>query len=123
MGKADHVAWLEQLVARCVDTTEANQQHGRQPHAADCFALSTDPPRKLRFAESVHAGCAAYWLQVLLQVAYSLQHLHGEGIIHSDLKCENVLLATTANSPLGFVCKLGECSAADIMLMRGLMTQ
>lgn len=69
----------------------------------------------------MHAGCAANWLQVLLQVAYSLQHLHGEGIIHSDLKCENVLLATTANSPLGFVCKLGECRAADTVLMSGML--
>jgi serine/threonine protein kinase len=45
---------------------------------------------------------------VLLQVAHSLQHLHEHGVIHSDVKCENVLLATSCSSPIGFVCKLGE---------------
>lgn len=45
---------------------------------------------------------------ILLQVAHSLQHLHEHGVIHSDVKCENVLLASSSSSPIGFVCKLGE---------------
>jgi serine/threonine protein kinase len=45
---------------------------------------------------------------VLLQVAHSLQHLHAHDVIHSDVKCENVLLASSCSSPIGFVCKLGE---------------
>lgn len=45
---------------------------------------------------------------MLLQLAHSLQHLHEHGIIHSDVKTENILLASSVTSPLGFVCKLGE---------------
>jgi len=45
--------------------------------------------------------------QVLLQVAHSLLHLHKHGVIHSDVKCENVLLMTSSSSPVGFICKLG----------------
>lgn len=48
---------------------------------------------------------------ILLQVAHSLQHLHQHGVIHSDVKCENVLLASSRSSPIGFVCKLGEWRA------------
>lgn len=56
--------------------------------------------------------CCLYTLrihiQVLLQVAHSLQHLHEHDIIHSDVKCENCLLSSSNSSPIGFVVKLGE---------------
>jgi serine/threonine protein kinase len=49
-----------------------------------------------------------YPSQVLLEVARALQHLHGLGLIHCDIKPENVLVVNNAAAATGFVCKLAD---------------
>lgn len=54
--------------------------------------------------------CLCLLVQVLLDIARSLQHIHAQSLIHCDLKPANVLLKSGTDSPLGFVCKLaGKC--------------
>eukprot|EP00775_Hariotina_reticulata_P006073 gene6073-6312_t len=45
-------------------------------------------------------------LTILLDIARSLQYIHELGLIHCDIKPENVMLRSTADSPMGYVCKL-----------------
>lgn len=47
-------------------------------------------------------------LQVLLEVAQALQHLHQHGLIHGDVKPENVLLKADSGRRCGFVTKLSD---------------
>lgn len=43
-----------------------------------------------------------------LDVASALEHLHSKGIIHGDLKSQNVLLSAQGNDPRRFQCKVGD---------------
>lgn len=47
-----------------------------------------------------------YVLQVLLEVARSILHLHSMQLLHCDVKAENVLLKGNPSSPTGFTCKV-----------------
>lgn len=50
--------------------------------------------------------CGFFVLQVLLEVARSIQHLHSMQLIHCDVKAENVLLKSNNASATGFTCKV-----------------
>jgi serine/threonine protein kinase len=45
--------------------------------------------------------------QVLLGLAHSLAHLHALGLLHGDVKPDNVLLKSDVARPLGFATKVG----------------
>lgn len=47
-------------------------------------------------------------LQLLLDIARSLEHIHGLGLMHCDLKPANVLLKASPESPLGIKAKLAD---------------
>ncbi|KAF6262257.1 kinase-like domain-containing protein [Scenedesmus sp. NREL 46B-D3] len=52
---------------------------------------------------------------VLLDVAHSLRYLHSMGMVHLDIKAENVLLQTASGRPNGFVCKLGDFGLVKLL--------
>jgi len=45
-------------------------------------------------------------LEVLIEVAGSIQYFHSLHLVHCDIKADNILLKTDATRPLGFVPKL-----------------
>lgn len=51
-----------------------------------------------------------------LDVASALEHLHSKGIIHGDLKSQNILLSTQNNDPRGFDCKVGDFGFSRVAL-------
>ena len=52
---------------------------------------------------------------VLLELASSLTFLHKHGIIHCDLKPQNVLLKVDSSNPRGFVTKLADFGLARVV--------
>ncbi|GMH41367.1 hypothetical protein BSKO_09277 [Bryopsis sp. KO-2023] len=47
-------------------------------------------------------------VEVALEVAFAMQHLHEVGIIHGDLKAQNVMLQGSNSSKKNFVAKVGD---------------
>lgn len=47
-------------------------------------------------------------MEVALEVAFAMQHLHEVGIIHGDLKAMNVMLQSSKSCPKNFVSKVGD---------------
>jgi serine/threonine protein kinase len=54
-------------------------------------------------------------VQVLLEVAASVQHLHNMQLLHCDIKPENVLLKSDNSNPLGFTTKLSDFGLAKLL--------
>lgn len=52
---------------------------------------------------------------VLIEIAAALAHIHGIGIIHCDLKPQNVLLKADDCDPRGFVTKLADFGLARVV--------
>jgi serine/threonine protein kinase len=52
---------------------------------------------------------------VLLEIASALMHIHQHGIIHCDLKPQNVLLKADECSPRGFISKLTDFGLARVV--------
>lgn len=47
-------------------------------------------------------------VEVALEVAFAMQHLHEVGIIHGDLKAQNVMLQGSKSSHKNFIAKVGD---------------
>lgn len=106
--------------APCACCERHRSSGGRKARAAHAHAAKPLPPRgtladAVLRARQFHAplvndggGAAANTvdvrglLDVLLPVARALRHLHGVGLVHSDCKLDNVLLASDATAPQGF---------------------
>ncbi|KAI8467829.1 MAG: kinase-like domain-containing protein [Monoraphidium minutum] len=54
-------------------------------------------------------------LEVLCDVAGALRHLHGMGLVHGDMKMENVLMKTDPVRPLGVTPKLSDFGLSRIL--------
>lgn len=62
------------------------------------------------FSIGVMCGAPHYSkiLQVGLEIAFGMRHLHKLGIIHGDLKAQNIILQSSASSQKKFVAKIGD---------------
>jgi len=54
-------------------------------------------------------------VQVLIEVAQAIQHLHSMKLIHCDIKPENVLLKSDPSKQIGFVTKLSDFGLAKLL--------
>ena len=54
-------------------------------------------------------------VQVLIEVAQAIQHLHSLKLIHCDIKPENVLLKSDSSKSVGFSTKLSDFGLAKIL--------
>lgn len=54
-------------------------------------------------------------VQVLIEVAQAVQHLHNMKLIHCDIKPENVLLKTDVSKQIGFVTKLSDFGLTKLL--------
>eukprot|EP00201_Polytomella_parva_P010422 CAMPEP_0175058822 /NCGR_PEP_ID=MMETSP0052_2-20121109/12069_1 /TAXON_ID=51329 ORGANISM="Polytomella parva, Strain SAG 63-3" /NCGR_SAMPLE_ID=MMETSP0052_2 /ASSEMBLY_ACC=CAM_ASM_000194 /LENGTH=934 /DNA_ID=CAMNT_0016324261 /DNA_START=67 /DNA_END=2867 /DNA_ORIENTATION=- len=54
-------------------------------------------------------------VQVLIEVAQAIQHLHSLKLIHCDIKPENVLLKSDGTKSIGFVTKLSDFGLAKLL--------
>jgi len=54
-------------------------------------------------------------VQVLIEVAQAIQHLHNMKLIHCDIKPENVLLKSDPSKAIGFVTKLSDFGLAKLL--------
>ena len=57
-------------------------------------------------------------IRCLIDIAAGLRYMHSVGVVHGDLKCQNVLCKSTRSDPRGFMCKV-----ADFGLSRCLDSQ
>lgn len=97
---------------RFVAEAEAWVSLGMHPHVCACYYVRTLGGIPRVFAEYVADGSLAQWmadgrlyegsadenlarlLDVAIQVAWGLQHAHDRGLVHQDVKPDNVLLGT-----------------------------
>ncbi|GBF90788.1 hypothetical protein Rsub_03089 [Raphidocelis subcapitata] len=54
-------------------------------------------------------------LEVLIDLAHSLDYLHSSNLLHGDVKLDNVLLKSEAGRRMGFVCKLADFGLCRIL--------
>lgn len=67
------------------------------------------------------APCAGLrWiLQCMIEVAGGLQHMHLMGLVHGDLKCNNIVLQSTRSDPRGFHCKIADMGCSRLLPRAG----
>ncbi|KIZ00555.1 hypothetical protein MNEG_7406 [Monoraphidium neglectum] len=53
--------------------------------------------------------------EILLQIARSIAFVHERGLLHCDIKTENILIKTDVSSSLGFACKLADFGLAKML--------
>lgn len=60
-------------------------------------------------------------LCVAAQVADAMACLHRSGIVHGDLKTQNIFLKTAKDTPLGFVAKVGDFGTSRMLKKNDMM--
>ncbi|GBF94659.1 hypothetical protein Rsub_07395 [Raphidocelis subcapitata] len=71
-----------------------------------------------RLSPGPHAAVGvdlAALLEVSLQVAEAVAHLHSLRLVHCDIKLDNVLLKTEVSQPRGYIAKLGDFGLARVL--------
>ena len=65
---------------------------------------------------TVDMAAALRWiLRTLIDVAGALEHMHSMGLIHGDLKCNNILLQSTRSEARGFRCKVADMGCSRLL--------
>lgn len=55
-------------------------------------------------------------VQAAIDVAKAMKHLHSKGVIHGDLKSQNVLLQKSQENGRDFICKVGDFGLSRLVL-------
>ena len=61
------------------------------------------------------AAALRWILRCLIDIAGALQHMHSLGLIHGDLKCNNILLQSSRSEARGFRCKLADMGCSRLL--------
>ncbi len=54
-------------------------------------------------------------LSCLLEIAMAMEYLHSLGLVHGDLKANNVLLQSTRSNARGFTCKVADLGCCRLL--------
>jgi serine/threonine protein kinase len=88
------------------------------PSLAEVLCCAVSSPVVVPVPHCAHLLCcppSPLPLQVLLEVAASVQHLHNMQLLHCDIKPENVLLKSDNSNLLGFTTKLSDFGLAKLL--------
>ena len=59
---------------------------------------------------------AVRWIKrALLDIAGGLQYVHSLGLVHGNMKCNNILLQSGASDSHGFVCKIADIGCSRLL--------
>jgi serine/threonine protein kinase len=54
-------------------------------------------------------------ISCLLDIAGALEYMHYLGLVHGDLKCNNILLQSTQSESRGFTCKVADMGCSRLL--------
>lgn len=62
-----------------------------------------------------NAAALRWCLRTLIDIAGAMEHMHSMGLIHGDLKCNNILLQSTRAEARGFRCKVADMGCSRLL--------
>ena len=68
-----------------------------------------------RLLQKDHAAGLQWILSCLADIAGAMEYMHSIGLVHGDLKCNNVLLQSTHSDARGFTCKLSDMGCSRLL--------
>ncbi|CAL8461475.1 g1006 [Coccomyxa elongata] len=74
----------------------------------DRDTLDRQAPRLWELQRSSPAQGILHVIRCLIDIAAGLRFMHSVGVVHGDLKCQNILCKSTRSDPRGFMCKIAD---------------
>jgi serine/threonine protein kinase len=81
----------------------------------DCGTLLDQHKTIWELFERDRAAALRWILRTSIDVATGLEYMHGMGLIHGDLKCNNILLQSTSTEARGFRCCIADMGSARLL--------
>jgi serine/threonine protein kinase len=74
----------------------------------DRDTLDKQAPRMWALQRSSPAHGTLHVIRCLIDIAAGLRFMHSVGVVHGDIKCQNVLCKSTRSDSRGFMCKIAD---------------